>query len=925
MCLSRRWLNGLLGGWLIMVVTTGADAAGESSRIVLKPSQGKMVCMATVPWLDGQVFALGIPETIGCGHVLPSRRHNNILNFPEVDIRWRGPDDEGVVATTWTTDGRIRYTVRLVPSMDYVDVEMTIENLTDVPWRDVFAFNCVNPVKAPQFKDWDLERTYMSAHGKPLQMSQTKRIKGSMPTVGFYLHEQVAFNDASPFVHGFGATSPNRTDDSWIVTLSDPPGAYMGATSVDSLFLFDNLDRCCIHSAPNFGTIGPGQASTTVSRVYFAKGSLGDFINRFRADRAALEPKQRWAQAKGSHIELRGVDGLKGKGKGKLAFELRAPWMKKPLLMRLPETLHSAKRLLFIDHSRRDMPPVYKLEPFPQWRQDSATGEISYRHQTPGGLEFGGRARSYRDEVYVEFRVRNNSNEQMKDIAAPMCLSLAGSAEFGKQHDASPIYTWLEGRPTSLSETTPTSRQKGRPPWLRMRVSGAGRYGGPREHEDGWWFVDQLADHGAIARVSADGRHLLGLMWEDAVEIATNTSIPCLHSSPRWAPTLEPGQELVWWGKIYLMQNDLDALRTRCLGDAGRLSSEQIRQLATSSRRRGDAAASDAEPEVWLCHRNLHELVSEGAQWDFVRKHLDGIKLYIGALARGRSHILTDDELTRLVAMLNQSGLKLSIECGGTLGYVRVDENNGRKSAEIAMRAITKVHKAGGTVHYLDMDGPVRRLLATGSHRFDFGKQLEWQGFAEIQPCADQLMSFMATVRQEYPDIQCFALTNFPNWGYKGGLSYHGRYENRQDWGDYFDVVSTIVPQAKDAGLPLVAVTVDNPYDYAIGERASITLRQPAQVNWMQRIVDLERYVESQGLDFNLILNCEAGAKEPSERFCKDTLAYIAAYRAPGGSPKRYIVQTWMKHPDRVVPETEPYTLTWLAAEVIRRVKGVTE
>ena len=261
----------------------------------------------------------------------------------------------------------------------------------------------------------------------------------------------------------------------------------------------------------------------------------------------------------------------------------------------------------------------------------------------------------------------------------------------------------------------------------------------------------------------------------------------------------------------------------------------------TASARTG--MSTDSKPEVWLCHRNLHELVDEGADWEFVKKHLDGIKVYIGALARGRSHILTDDELTRLVKMLNETGLKLSIECGGTMGQLPVDENNGRKSAEIALRAVRKVHEAGGTVHFLDMDGPVRRLLATGSHRSDFGKRYEWQGFTEIQPCADQLMIFMAVVRQEYPAIQCFALTNFPNWGFKGGLSYHGRYENRQDWGDYFDVVSTIVPRAKAEKLPLVAVTVDNPYDYAIGERFSVTLKDPGQVNWMQRMIDLERYV----------------------------------------------------------------------------------
>ena len=81
-------------------------------------------------------------------------------------------------------------------------------------------------------------------------------------------------------MRGFGATSPDRTDGSWIVTLSEPAGAYMAATAMQAAFLFDNLDRCCLHAAPGFGDIGPGEGSTTVSRLYLAKGTLDDFLQR---------------------------------------------------------------------------------------------------------------------------------------------------------------------------------------------------------------------------------------------------------------------------------------------------------------------------------------------------------------------------------------------------------------------------------------------------------------------------------------------------------------------------------------------------------------------------------------------------------------------------------------------------------------------
>jgi hypothetical protein len=219
-----------------------------------------------------------------------------LLNFPETKIQWTGPDAEGVVSCSWGPGGRIAYTARLVPFADHVDVEMTIRNHTEFLWRDVFAFNCLNPVNAPAFLDWTLDRTYMSAKGKPLRMAQTRRIKGHMPTVGFYLSERIEPGGESVFVRGFGATSPDRTDGSWIVTLSDPEGAYMAATSHEALFLFDNLDRCCIHSAPSFGDIGPNESSTTVSRLYFARGGMDDFLERFDADKATLESRQRWAR-----------------------------------------------------------------------------------------------------------------------------------------------------------------------------------------------------------------------------------------------------------------------------------------------------------------------------------------------------------------------------------------------------------------------------------------------------------------------------------------------------------------------------------------------------------------------------------------------------------------------------------------------------
>jgi creatinine amidohydrolase len=266
------------------------QATTVTDHIELQPQPGAMQVTARVPGLDNQAFSLGIPETIGC-------REAMLVNFPEAKIDWQGPDAAGVVSCSWGPGGRISYSLRLMPAGDYVDIEMTIRNHTEFLWHDVFAFNCLNPIQAPAFQDWKLKRTYMSKQGKPFCMAQTSRVKGHMPTVGFYLPDRTKAGEESVFVRGFGATSPDRTDGSWIVTLSEPAGSYIAATAVETAFLFDNLDRCCLHAAPAFGDIGPGESSTTVSRLYLAKGSLDDFLKRRQTDRSGLSSHQKPARS----------------------------------------------------------------------------------------------------------------------------------------------------------------------------------------------------------------------------------------------------------------------------------------------------------------------------------------------------------------------------------------------------------------------------------------------------------------------------------------------------------------------------------------------------------------------------------------------------------------------------------------------------
>jgi len=251
------------------------DEASRPQKIILIPQEGKMVCVARVPELNDQRFALGIPECI-------AEWDGRIVNHTMANIHWEPPNQDGSVYCRWV-DENIDYDVWIAPYVDYVDVLMTIRNISGRDWVDVYSFNCINPVAAPDFKDWTLERTWMSMNGAPFRMDGTTRInQGVQDTLQFYLHED--YMHVSQHVKNFKGTSPDKTDCSYIVTMSEDGTTYMGATSPKAAYLFDNLDRCCIHSAPLFGDIASGTEKTVLVRFYLGHGSLVDFLLRYFND-----------------------------------------------------------------------------------------------------------------------------------------------------------------------------------------------------------------------------------------------------------------------------------------------------------------------------------------------------------------------------------------------------------------------------------------------------------------------------------------------------------------------------------------------------------------------------------------------------------------------------------------------------------------
>jgi len=328
-----------------------------------------------------------------------------------------------------------------------------------------------------------------------------------------------------------------------------------------------------------------------------------------------------------------------------------------------------------------------------------------------------------------------------------------------------------------------------------------------------------------------------------------------------------------------------------------------------------DAAES---PRVWMCARNAWSLGAQPEAWEFVGKHCDVIKLYIDSIRKA-----DEADLRRFAQVVEARGIEIAVECAGLCNWrAKLGDQAGERSFQDEFRKVKRYLDAGGKVKYLDMDGPFRRMFYQKTRA-----GMRRANYHTLDTAAQELVDMMRLWREAVPEIEFYLLTNFPNWGYGEYPAYHGwRYtgEGKMGWGDYKRVLAKAIAQTNEAGIPLKGVTVDNPYDYAIG---AVRSNQPAVtkgVDWVGRICELEDYVEAQGLEFNLIVNSSrAGSSKTGsdELFAKETLAYIDLYRGRGGTPSGYIIQSWYHYPSAYVPESQPGTMAHLMKQAILKLR----
>jgi hypothetical protein len=239
------------------------------SQIQFTPDLGPMGGTLTgVPLFPGDAFRVMFPEAIGDGA--------NVCWFPK--YAWTQ-----LPSGAWRCNGivqrEVSYVLTLTPGFDTVDVHITATNISDRDWATSMAFNCFNASLAPSTSDFECARHWTSDGTGFKRLVQLPRTWSVRPTVQAYsvLGSQPA--NAVPFVDGFKATS-TAVAENWLAIQSRDGSRLIAVATKPALFLFQNMEYSCIHSAGSFGPLAQGASGSCWTRIYLVQDSLAAWYAR---------------------------------------------------------------------------------------------------------------------------------------------------------------------------------------------------------------------------------------------------------------------------------------------------------------------------------------------------------------------------------------------------------------------------------------------------------------------------------------------------------------------------------------------------------------------------------------------------------------------------------------------------------------------
>jgi hypothetical protein len=186
---------------------------------------------------------------------------------------------DGIWISRGQRRGELSYVMTVRPQEDCVETRYKLTNESPRTWEHSLAFNCVQCGSLPEIRDHECVRTWARSEGRFQRLVELPRVFGPRPAIQLYSVVGAPAGKDIPFVANFRAT-PECVLDGWMAVQSRDGRKLAATVSRPALFLFQNMEYSCIHSATGLGPLRPGESGSGVNWVYFTESSLEDWHDR---------------------------------------------------------------------------------------------------------------------------------------------------------------------------------------------------------------------------------------------------------------------------------------------------------------------------------------------------------------------------------------------------------------------------------------------------------------------------------------------------------------------------------------------------------------------------------------------------------------------------------------------------------------------
>lgn len=280
----------------------------------------------------------------------------------------------------------------------------------------------------------------------------------------------------------------------------------------------------------------------------------------------------------------------------------------------------------------------------------------------------------------------------------------------------------------------------------------------------------------------------------------------------------------------------------------------------------------------------FYQLFDNPESWSETRTNISAVLVADHAL----NSMYSDEQLSEWFPQLAKWGLELELEVGAIKEWGITADAALKRQKPFWDRFL----RLGGKFSILAMDEP---LVAVRSH-------LKKKGINKPDEYAvEETAKFIAQVRADYPWVRIGDIEGYP------GIPI----EDHKWW---IDALQTRLKEMGVRGLDFYRLDVD-------WTHFDLTLKG----SWKE-VLDLEKFCRSRNLPFSNIYWAANYGLLKKFGMADDTAWYVGVlgqgyrYASVGGRPDEYVVQSWVKAPAIMTPDSKYFTFTSSVRDFIQKV-----